>query len=66
MFKILRTKNDNGNVSQLIYALLYIAEKLNVKLVNPEKHTGLLSKEEEKKVLETQDKHRELLSIPRR
>lgn len=42
------------------------AEKLNIKFVNPKSGIGLLSKDEKKRVLESQEKNRALLKIPRR
>ena len=42
------------------------AEKLNIKFVNPKSGIGLLSKEEREKVLESHEKNRILLKIPRR
>lgn len=42
------------------------AEKLNIKFVNPRSNVGLLTREETKKAKEQQDKHKELLKIPRR
>ncbi|XP_017891105.1 large subunit GTPase 1 homolog [Ceratina calcarata] len=42
------------------------AEKLNIKFVNPKSGIGLLSKDERTKVLESQEKNRALLKIPRR
>ncbi|XP_069690184.1 large subunit GTPase 1 homolog [Periplaneta americana] len=42
------------------------AEKLNVTFVNPKSGIGLLSKEDEKRMKETQDQNRQLLGIPRR
>ncbi|ESO88812.1 hypothetical protein LOTGIDRAFT_165229 [Lottia gigantea] len=44
----------------------FTAEKLNVKFVDPAGNIGLLSSEEKEKVHEAQQKHRNLLSIPRR
>ncbi|PSN53873.1 Large subunit GTPase 1 [Blattella germanica] len=42
------------------------AEKLNVTFVSPSTAPGILSGEDLEKTKETQDKHRELLGIPRR
>ncbi|XP_076623822.1 nucleostemin 3 [Colletes latitarsis] len=42
------------------------AEKLNVKFVNPKSGIGLLSKDEKRKVVESQIKNKALLKIPRR
>ncbi|KZC07728.1 PREDICTED: large subunit GTPase 1 homolog [Dufourea novaeangliae] len=42
------------------------AEKLNIKFVNPKSGIGLLSKDEKEKILETQQKNKALLKIPRR
>lgn len=42
------------------------AEKLNLKYFNPQSGIGLLSKEEQEKVLESHKKHKTLLKIPRR
>lgn len=42
------------------------AEKLNIKFVNPKSGIGILSREERDKVLESHEKNRTLLKIPRR
>ncbi|XP_076320618.1 LOW QUALITY PROTEIN: large subunit GTPase 1 homolog [Tachypleus tridentatus] len=44
----------------------FIGEKLNIQFVNPKTRIGLLSEEEKKKIKETQENHKQLLSIPRR
>lgn len=43
-----------------------LPEKLNIKFVTPGIDEGLLSKEEQQQVKETQDKHRKFIKIPRR
>ena len=45
---------------------LYVSEKLNVSIVDAEKHTGLLSAAEEKLVKDAQEENKVFLSIPRR
>lgn len=42
------------------------AEKLNIKFVNPKSSIGLLSKTEKEKVLESHEKNKNLVKIPRR
>ncbi|KAK3593256.1 hypothetical protein CHS0354_012346 [Potamilus streckersoni] len=44
----------------------FVAEKLNVKVVDSKTHSGLLSLEEKQKVSELHKKHASLLRIPRR
>ncbi|KAL3283581.1 hypothetical protein HHI36_006719 [Cryptolaemus montrouzieri] len=44
----------------------FLAEKLNIKFVNPLSNVGLLSKEESEKVQKDHDKFKEFLKIPRR
>ncbi len=42
------------------------SEKLNIAIVNPERHTGLLSANEEAAVKNAQNENKALLTIPRR
>ncbi|KAB0798589.1 hypothetical protein PPYR_09582 [Photinus pyralis] len=42
------------------------AEKLNIKFINPKVNVGLLTEEEKRAVNESQEKNRELITIPRR
>ncbi|XP_004834811.1 large subunit GTPase 1 homolog [Heterocephalus glaber] len=44
----------------------FIAEKLNIKFVNPEARTGLLSFEESQRIQKLHEENRQFLSIPRR
>ena len=50
----------------MLTTCIMTAEKLNIGFVNAAHPPGLLTKEEEKAVKETQEKHRALLTIPRR
>ncbi|XP_064611694.1 large subunit GTPase 1 homolog [Liolophura sinensis] len=44
----------------------FTAEKLNVTFVDPARNSGILSKDELQQVKDAQDRHRQLLRIPRR
>ncbi|KAK7481407.1 hypothetical protein BaRGS_00027363 [Batillaria attramentaria] len=44
----------------------FVAEKLNIQIVSPQQPAGLLSNDELQEVKAAQEKHRELLRIPRR
>lgn len=67
----LRSVTEQSNLEEfLMTAELanteFVAEKLNVQIVTPQQRTGLLSSSELDEVKAVQEKHKELLCIPRR
>lgn len=56
----------HGSIFILYVNILSFSEKLNVTFVDPARNNGVLSKDELQQVKDAQDKHRQLLRIPRR